>query len=376
MKGAYKLMKIQCRKEDLLSGVNIALKAVPVKTTMPILECIIVEASDLGIKLTTNDMEIGIETFIKGTIIENGIVALNAKIFSEIVRRLPDNDVFISVDPSYMTEIICENAFFSISGKSGDEFPLLPEIDKSNKVILSQFTLKEIIKQTVFSISDNDSIKYMAGELFEIKANELRITSLDGHRVSIRKVYLKDSYDDIKVIVPGKALYEVSKILSGEVTSYVNIYFTDKHALFEFNDTIVLTRLIEGEFLRIDHMLSNDYETMVTINKKEFLNCIERASLLIRETDKKPVIIDIKEKYFELKINTSLGSMKEKIAIKLEGKDIAIGFNPRYLLEALRVIDDEFVDIYFINSKAPCYIRDREQSYTYLIVQVNINVPI
>jgi DNA polymerase-3 subunit beta len=369
-------MKIQCRKEDLLGGVNIALKAVPLRSTMPILECIIVEASDLGIKLTTNDMEIGIETFIKGTITENGTVALNAKIFSEIVRRLPDNDVYINVDQSFMTEIICEKAYFSISGKSGDEFPFLPDIDKNKKVILSQFTLREIIKQTVFSISDNDSMKYMMGELFEIKANELRVTSLDGHRVSIRKVYLKDVYDDIKVIIPGKTLYEVSKILSGEVTSYVNIYFTDKHALFEFDDTIVLTRLIEGDFLRIDHMLSNDYETMVTINKKELLNCIERASLLIRETDKKPVIIDIKNSGFELKINTSMGSMKEKIDIKLDGKDITIGFNPKYLLDALHAIDDESVDIYFINSKAPCYIRDREQSYTYLIVQVNINIPI
>lgn len=367
-------MKIRCRKEDLLSGVNIVLKAVPVKSTMPILECLIIEASEQGIKLIANDMELGIETLVKGTIIEKGIVALNAKIFSEIVRRLPENEVNITTDSSFMTEIICEKAKFSISGRSGEEFPSLPKIEKENAVILSQFTLKEIIRQTVFSISDNESNKIMTGELFEIKNNELRVISLDGHRISIRKVFMKDSYEDRKVIVPGKTLNEISKILSGEVTSLVQIYFTDKHALFEFDDTVVLTRLIEGEYYRIDQMLSSDYETKVTINKKELQNCIERASLLIRETDKKPIIIDIRNNNFELKINTAIGSMNEEIDITLEGKDIVIGFNPKFLLDALRVIDDETVDIYLINAKAPCFIRDREQSYIYLILPVNINV--
>jgi DNA polymerase-3 subunit beta len=367
-------MKIQCQKSDLLNGVNIVLKAVPVKSTMPILECLIIETTESSIKLIANDMELGIETLVKGTILEKGIVALNAKVFSEIVRRLPENEVNITTDTNYMTEIICEKAKFSISGRSGEEFPSLPTIEKENAIILSQFTLKEVIRQTVFSISDNESNKIMTGELFEIKKNELRVISLDGHRISIRKIFMKDSYEDRKVIVPGKTLNEISKILSGEVSSMVNIFFTDKHALFEFDNTVVLTRLIEGEYYRIDQMLSSDYETKVTINKKELQNCIERASLLIRETDKKPIIINIKDNNFELKINTAIGSMNEEIDIVLEGKDIVIGFNPKFLLDALRVIDDESVDIYLINGKAPCFIRDKEQSYIYLILPVNINV--
>jgi len=367
-------MKIQCQKSDLLNGVNIVLKAVPVKSTMPILECLIIEVTDQGIKLIANDMELGIETVIKGSILENGTVALNAKIFSEIVRRLPENEVSITTDTNYMTEIICEKAKFSISGRSGEEFPSLPKIEKENAVVLSQFTLKEVIRQTVFSISDNESNKIMTGELFEINKNELRVISLDGHRISIRKIFMKDSYEDRKVIVPGKTLNEISKILSGEASSMVQIFFTEKHALFEFDNTVVLTRLIEGEYYRIDQMLSSDYETKVTINKKELQSCIERASLLIRETDKKPIIIDIKNNNFELKINTAIGSMNEEIDIVLEGKDIFIGFNPKFLLDALRVIDDETVDIYLINAKAPCFIRDKEQSYIYLILPVNINV--
>jgi DNA polymerase III subunit beta len=367
-------MKIQCQKADLLNGVNIVLKAVPVKSTMPILECLIIDVTDQSIKLIANDMELGIETIIKGTIIEKGTVALNAKVLSEIVRRLPENEVSITTDSNYLTEIICEKANFSISGRSGEEFPVLPKIEKENVVNLSQFTLKEIIRQTVFSISDNESNKIMTGELFEISKNELRVISLDGHRISIRKIFMKESYEDRKVIVPGKTLNEISKILSGEASSQVQIFFTEKHVLFEFDNTLVLSRLIEGEYYRIDQMLSSDYETKVTINKKELQNCIERASLLIRETDKKPIIIDIKNNNFELKINTAIGSMKEEIDITLEGKDIVIGFNPKFLLDALRVIDDENVDIYLINAKAPCFIRDKEQSYIYLILPVNINV--
>ena len=214
----------------------------------------------------------------------------------------------------------------------------------------------------------------MTGELFEVRNNELRVVSLDGHRISIRNISLKHEFEDIKVIIPGKTLNEISKILSGDATSIVKIYFTDKHALFEFDHTLVVTRLIEGEYYRIDQMLSSDYESKITINKQELLNCIERASLLIRETEKKPIIIQVEGDNLQLRTNTTIGSMKEDINITLEGKDIIIGFNPRFLLDALRVIDDESVDIYLINAKSPCFIRDEKESYIYLILPVNINI--
>src|SRR5690554_4370386 len=199
-------MKIKCQKSDLLNSVNIVLKAVPAKSTMPILESIIIESDSSGITLIANDMELGIKTKVKGNMIEEGAVALNAKVLSEIVRRLPENEVSISTDDNYMTEIICEKAKFSIAGRSGEEFPLLPEVERENPITLSQFTLKEMIRQTVFSISDNENNKIMTGELFDIKKNELRVISLDGHRVSIRKIYMKDEYEEKKIIIPGKTL--------------------------------------------------------------------------------------------------------------------------------------------------------------------------
>ena len=213
----------------------------------------------------------------------------------------------------------------------------------------------------------------MTGELFEVTDNEMRVVSLDGHRISIRKLQLKENYGNFKVIVPGKTLIEISKILSGEMSDEVTLYFTNKHVLFEFEDTLVLSRLIEGEYYKINQMLSNDYETKIVINKKEFFNCIDRSTLLIKESEKKPIIVGVTDNNMELRINSNIGSMKEEIDIKKEGKDILIGFNPKFLIDVLRVVDDEEVTIYMINPKAPCFIKDREETYIYLILPVNFN---
>ena len=272
-------MKIICSKTNLLKSVSISLKAVPSKTTMPILECILIDATANQIKFTTNDMELGIETIVEGSIEEKGMVALNAKIFYEIIRRLPDNDVTIKTDDKYTATITCEKAKFNIPGKSGEDFAYLPMIERDDPLTISQYTLKNMIYQTIFSIAVNDNNKLMTGELFEIKNNCLKIVSLDGHRIAIRKMPLKKDYSDRKVVVPGKTLNEISKILSGEMDDVVSIYFTNNHILFEFDQTMVVSRLIEGEYFRIDQMLSSDYETKLSINKKEFLDCIDRAQI-------------------------------------------------------------------------------------------------
>ena len=367
-------MNIVCEKSKLLEGINIALKAISGKSTMAILECMVIEARDDKVKLIANDLEIGIETIIEGQIQTEGSVAVNAKVFYEIIRKLPSEEVHISVDDKYMMNIRCGKAIFDISAKSTEEFPYLPAIVKDKKVTVSQFTLKEVIRQTVFSISDNENTKVMTGELFEIKGNQLKVVSLDGHRISIRKVDLKESYDDVSVIIPGKTLIEISKILNGDIEDEVNIFFTEKHALFEFENTILLSRLIEGEYYKIDKMLSSDYDTKLTVNKKDMLECIDRTTLLIRESEKKPVIIDIKDETMGFSMHSAIGSMDEEIAATKEGKDILIGFNPRFLMDALRVIDEEEINIYMINPKAPCFIRNDEETYIYLILPVNFNV--
>ena len=371
--GVMNNMKIICSKSNLLYGVNIVSKAVPTRTTMAILECILIDASAGEIKLTANDMELGIETKIEGEIEERGIIALDAKVFSDIVRKLPDNEVVIETDSSFKTTITCEKAKFNIIGKSGEDFSYIPYIERNEEISISQFTLKEVIRQTIFSIADNDNNKLMTGELFEINENSLKVVSLDGHRISIRNIELKNNYEHKKVVVPGKTLQEISKILPGNADEDVSMYLSDNHIVFEFGNTTVVSRLIEGEYFKIEQMLSSDYETKVKINKRELLDCIDRATLLVKEGDKKPIIMNITDDKMELKINSFIGSMNEEIDITKDGKDILIGFNPKFFIDALRVIDEEEVTLYMVNPKAPCFIRDENETFIYLILPVNFN---
>ena len=353
-----------------MKAIQIVSRAVPGKTTMSILQCIMINASSPEICLVANDMELGIQTVAQGIILERGMIAVDAQIFSNIIRKLPDNDVSIETNGEKVL-INCENAKFVILGREGSDFAFLPEIDRSVGIRLSQFTLREMITKTIFSISSNESNGMMTGELMEIIDHHIRMVALDGHRIAMRKSGLKDMYDDCKIIIPGKTLNEISKILSGDTERMVDIFFTDKHVLFSFDDTIVVSRLIEGEYYKIDKMLSSTYKTRVICRRKDLLECLDRATLLVKEEDKKPVIIMIHEDEMELRINTTLGSMDEKVAIRREGEDLNIGFNPKFLIDALRAIDEEEVTMYMVSPKAPCFIRDAEDTYCYLILPVN-----
>lgn len=366
-------MKFTCTKTNFNEGISIALKAVPGKTTMPILECVVIEAKGDCITFTTNDMQLGIETKIEADIQEEGIILVKAKMISEIVRRLPDDDVNFEVDDSNNVLLFCGKSKFNIPGIGHEEFPMLPKINIEKKIAIPQFTLKEMIRQTIFSISDNESNKILTGELFEINGTEFKIASLDLIRVSIRKYQLEESYDHIKVVIPGKTLNEVSKILKDDMDDEVVISFSKNHVLFEFDETIVISRLIEGNFYNIDQMLKNNYETKVKVNKQEFFGCIDRATLLIRESEKKPVIMNIYDNEIKMEMNTKTGSMDEEVSAEKEGKDLTIALNPKYLIDVLKVIDDEEVSLYLFNSNAPCFIKNNKESYIYLILPVNMN---
>lgn len=364
-------MKFTCHKADINEAINIVLKAVPGKTTMPILECVVIEGRENELTLTTNNMSMGIETKFPAQIEEEGIILVNAKMISDIIRKLPDQDIFFESDDNENILLFCGKSKFNLSGKNHEEFPMLPEIEKTNKINISQFTLREMIQQTIFSISNNENNKILTGELFEINGDEFKIASLDLHRVSIRKMQLRESYDNIKVVIPGKTLMEVSKIFTGGMDEEVEIFFSKNHVLFQYDKTIIISRLIEGNFYNINQMLTNDYETKVVVNKKELLDCIDRATLLLREAENKPVIMNIKNDEIKMEMNTKIGSMDENINIEKEGKDLRIAFDPKFIIDVLRVIDEEEVSLYLFNAKAPCFIRD-DKSYIYLILPVNL----
>lgn len=370
--GKGESMKVICNQSELVNSLGTAFRAVSSKTSFPILECFLLEAKDSNLVITANDMELGIEIRILCRVDNPGRIAVNAKIFYDIIRKLPEDIVFIEVDQDYVIYITCGKAKFKIAGLPGDDFPPLPSYERVNGVKMSQFTLKELISKTIFAVSLNEADQIRTGECFEITGSKLRVIALDGHRAAIRTIDLREEYANQTAVIPGKTLLEISKILSGNVEDEVNIFFMKNLVIFEMNHTIVLSRLIEGRFYNLNPMLNSGYTTKVSLNKREFADCIDRASLLVKESERRPVIIDIKDGVLAVNMKSSLGTMDDELTIYKEGNDITIGLNPKFITDVLRSIDDEDITLFLTTVGNPCFIRNSDNSYIYLILPVNI----
>ena len=365
-------MKLSFRKEDLQSAVSIVSRAIPTRTANPILECILFDAEAAQIRLIANDLELGIETKAAGIIEERGKIALDAKLISEIIRKAEgDGEITISSEPDLSVTIKSDGSVFRIQGRDANEFPYLTYVEKDHYITLSQFTLKDVVRQIMFSANLNDSNKMMGGANVEVNGTNVRFTTLDGHRVAVRNIEMKDDYGQITSILPVRSLNEISRIIPGDNEKEVAVFFSKNYALFEFDDTSVLTRVIDGEYFRIAHMLTKDHDTSIHVNKNRLISAVDRSMIFVRESDHKPIILNLTEEGINISIRSAIGAMDEDIPCEKKGRDLKIAFNPKFLLDALRVIDDEEVDLYFTNAKAPCFIRDEKESYIYLILPVN-----
>lgn len=368
-------MNIKCNKEILLNNINIVLKSVASRTTLPILECILLIVDKNGFRLMANDLELGIETAnIDADIIEKGIVALEARIFYDIIKNMPEEDIYIQSDEKNITIIKSGKTEFKILGLNGEEFPKINLIEKEEKYTIPSLILKNMIKQTKFSVSTDESKPILTGELIEIKNGNLNIVAIDGFRVSFRTVKL-NSKENIEAVVPVKTLSEIIKILPDKEDSNINLYFNENNIMFELESCIIVSRLLEGEFIKYEQIFTEDYNTKIEINKNDFLNSLERASLISKDNKKIPVKLEIKkEETLIITSNTEFGTSYEEIKIDMEGEELKIGFNPKYFIEALRAIEDETITIQFMSSLSPCIIKSIEkEDYKYLILPLKIN---
>ena len=364
-------MKVICQKDSLMRAINAVSRAVPVRTTMDILKCILLRAEDQKLTLTANDTALGIETKIDALVQDPGRVAIDAGLFSSIIRKLPDSEIVISTDAKEAIEIRCENALFHISGRGADDFVYLPTVDAKESIVISQFTVREMIGQVIFSVADTEANAAMSGVYVEVTGDRIRMTTLDGHRISIRVNELKDTYTPVSTIVPSKTLSDLQKIITGDSEKEMTISFARNHIVFEYDETRMVSRVIDGDYFKVESMIRDAYETRLKINKKDLLNCLDRSTLLVNESDKKPVVMTITDEEMNLKLRSSIGSMNEMIPIEKEGKDIKIAFNPKLLMDALRVIDDEEIDLFMVKYNYPCIIKDEKGSYIYVVLPVN-----
>lgn len=363
-------MKIICSKENLLEGINIVQKAVSTKTTLPILEGILVEA-DEKIKLTGNDLEIGIECYVEADVKRKGSVVLGSRMFGDIIRRLPDSEIMIEVKENNAVAIECENSLFEIRGISAEGFPALPSITKENGIRMSQKIIKDMIKQTIFAVSIDENRPILTGSLFEYKDGRLTIVSIDGFRLALRTTSAVSEVGDRSIVIPGKTLNEISKIIQ-PADDDLYIYAAGNQILFDMGKCIMVSRLLEGEYLNYSGIIPKESETKVTVNTKELLACFERASLVITNEERRyPVKMDISDDMMVITSNTEVGNVREEIRLEMEGKKLEISFNPRYFIEALRVIENESIDVYFTTSIGPCTIRPVQgDEFAYLILPI------
>lgn len=364
-------MKIVCSKENLMEGINIVQKAVSTKTTLPILEGILIEAGEV-LKLTGNDLEIGIECIVEADIQRSGSVVINSKMFGEIIRRLPDSEVMLEVKDNYSVVIDCEDSFFEIKGLSASGYPALPLIEEEDALSIPQKTLRDMIKQTIFAVSTDENRPILTGSLIECKDGNITIVSIDGFRLALRKsTYNNNEAYEKNVVIPGKTLNEISKIIQ-PVDELMNIYSTNNQIMFDLGNCKIVSRLLEGEYLNYRGIIPKDYETVIKVNVKELLASFDRASLIISSEERRyPVRLNIDDEKMLITSNSEVGNVREELRIEMEGNNIDIAFNPRYFIEALRVIEEEKVNIYFTSSIGPCTIRPiDDESFAYLILPI------
>lgn len=364
-------MKVICPKENLLEGINIVQKAVSTKTTLPILEGILLEAGD-KFKLTGNDLEIGIECYIEEADIKStGVIVLNSKILGDIVRRLPDSDVLLEVKENNLVVIECENSYFEIKGIAAEGFPEIPKLEKENGLRTSQKIIRDMIKQTIFAVSMDENRPILTGTLIECKGNELTFVAIDGFRLALRKNIIDGFSDSKNVVVPGKTLNEIAKILQS-VDEEVTIYTTNNQVMFDMGNCRVVSRLLDGEYLNYNGILPKEHETQVRVNTKELMASLERASLVITSEERRfPVKINISDDKMVINSNTDLGSVREEIKVDMKGNNIDIAFNPKYFIDSLRAINEEEIAIFFTSNIGPCTIRPIEgNSFAYLVLPV------
>jgi DNA polymerase-3 subunit beta len=364
-------MIFTCEKQKILEGISIVQKAITGKSTMPILEGIYIKASESTLTLIASDMDVSIQTLVEATVIQEGSIVIDAKIFGEIIRKLPNSIIKMEIIENQLIKITCEKSVFDVVYMNANEFPELPEINEQLKISVNQNILKNMIKGTSFAIAQEETRPILQGILFEVKNKNLNLVALDGYRLAIKSEFL-DNDMDIEVVIPGKTLNEVSKILE-DIEDIVDITFTNNHILFNLEKTKIISRLLEGKFINYNSLLPQEHKLLVNVNRQELQNAIERASLMAKDGNTNLIKLDIQQDNLIITSNSQLGKVREEISIKLQGDEIEIAFNSKYLLDVLKNMEQNEVVMKMTSGISPCVIEEQNNGNArYLVLPVRL----
>lgn len=363
-------MIIEINQRSLSKHINIVQKGISSRTTLQILDGILIETENGRLKLTSTDLEIGIETHLDCNIIEEGSIVVNSRVFGDIIKKLPNTNVNIEVKENNVN-IVCENSEFNIVGNSASEYPELPTIINQNSFNMPKDLFKSAIRQTVFATTQDETRPILTGVLLEIINGMGTFVALDGYRLSLRNIPI-ESEEDVNIVIPGRVLGELNKILEDNEEEFT-ITIAPGHVIFNIGDTLVSSRLLEGQFLNYKDIVRKDHKSNVIVNKKSFQDSLERASLLAKEEKANLVKLNLVEDKIIIKSNSEIGNVHEEIPSKHNGDLIDIAFNSKYLIDGIKIIDSEEIELYFMGSLNPCIIKPvGDENYTYLVLPVRL----
>jgi len=367
-------MKVTCEKLLLLNAILTSARAAVAKSPIPLLEGLLLEASKDNIKITGYDLKTGIVTNVPAEVETDGGIVLNARLFVEIIRKMPGQYVTINVKPGYVAEISSEMSEFEIIGSSISDYPELPVIKGTNSIEIEESVLKKMISQTNFAVSNNESRPIHTGSLFESENDQLTVVAVDGYRLALRREKLsKNGGSELSFVVPGTALSEVERILSDGEKS-VNINIGDKHILFKMEETVLISRRLEGEFLNYKNSVPQQSSYNFTVEKDELISAVERVSLIISDKLKSPVKCVFEDGIVKLYSASALGKASDECIMSGNGENLEIGFNDKYLLDALKAAPADDIKIELNTAITPCLISpaDDNDNFLYMILPVRL----
>lgn len=363
-------MKFKCEKNKLQEAIAIAQKSVTGKSSMPILQGLLIIAEKNSITIIGSDIDLSIETKLDAEIIEPGKIVVDARLFGDIIKKLPNKEIEITSINDNSIKLVCEKSQFTLMHMNADDFPNLPSINEDINFSIEQKTLKNMIKSTIFAIAQDESRPILTGVLFEVTDKKINLVALDGFRLAFRSEFIEND-NSISAVIPGKTLNEVIKILQDD--GNVNITFTSNHILINLEKTRIISRLLEGEFIKYTSIIPEEYNLRVTVKREELLNCIERASLVGKDGNTSLIKFDIEDEYMVITSNSQLGNVREEINIILQGESLKIAFNSKYLIDLLKIIDEEEIYMEFSSNVTPCLVKStKNNNYTYLILPVRL----
>ena len=363
-------MRFSCDTNDLNTSLSIVSRALAVRSPKPILEGILLESCEQGLRLICTDLALGIQTTIPATFTEEGRAVLPGKLLCEIVRKLPGGICEFSISDRMQATIRCASIRTTITGFDPVEYPELPQVAGAS--FSPQSTLRDMIGRTLFAIAVDESRPILTGCLMEVGKAEMRVVALDGFRLAMRKESIEGPESDVAAVVGGKVLGDIAKILS-DTDEEVALCFSRSHVQMNVGATHIVARLLEGEFIRYRQILPQEWQTRVSVRSGELGSAIDRASLIAREGKSNLVCFKIDGDTLTVTSNSENGDMEEKIDVTTEGKDLTIAFNVRYITDVLKAISDDEVFMRFNSNVSPCVVCPTEgDSYLYLVLPVRV----